>query len=112
MSFTQKRGSLRIPRLSTLSVSLLHSQPSGGTEPPNIGVNRGVEKTGKQPTKSQAPIKRGSQTRQAIDAFFANTAGSAFCAKFDVFYLTAALQMSPILSVLQEKDREIIRHLT
>ena len=87
VSFTQKQRLLTVSQLHTRSLSLLHSQATRGTEPPNIGFNGRVQKTEKrqQPTSSQAPIKRALNIREARDALFANTAGGTFGAKFDAF---------------------------
>ena len=113
--------SVTVPRPSAWSVPLLHSQTVDSMEPLNIGSNGRVEKSGgrveeieKQPTSFQAPIKRGSHTRRAIDILFANTAGGKFGAKFDAFIdeILPQCGIAPILYVLQERDREIIRSLT
>ena len=87
MSFIQKHRLLTVPQLHKWSVSVLHSQATSGTEPPNIGSNGRVQKTGKrqEPISSQAPIKRVLNIREARDALFANTAGGTFGAKFDAF---------------------------
>ena len=84
--------SVTVPIQSAWSVPLLHSQTVDSMEPLNIGSNDRVQKTGgrveeigKQPTSFQAPIKRGSHTRRAIDILFANTAGGKFGAMFDAF---------------------------
>ena len=87
MPFIQKHRLQTVAQLNARSVSLLNSQATSGTEPPDAGLNVRVQKTGKRqlPPSSQAPIKRAVTIRKARDALFANTAGGTFGAKFDAF---------------------------
>ena len=86
LSFIEKHHSLAVPRLRRWSVSVLDSHTRSGSEPTDIGFYGSVEKTHtsqKTPTSSRAQNKRGSRSRDAIDALFADTGGNTFGAKFD-----------------------------
>ena len=112
-----------LPRPSAWPIPLVLSQTADSKESPNIGFNVRVEKIGgrvnligKQPTSCQVRSSLG-RTHVIQWIFYLPIQQAVNLAQSSMhlstkFYLTVALQMSPILYVLQGRDQEIIRFLT